>query len=312
MLNKFEKEVDAIVEDAKPKIIHALHEMINFYVEIKWDFESWIPLVSRFLPSDVCKLYKKGTKIRIDCTLGDITATKGTKNTNTQSPGTSPTAAGATKSTPTTPFNWQRGDLTFLFDIELIGKKDSIVFLDNKRKIYTTIEKDLGEEHDLEREMDIYLSKEMLFLKLNTKAANFQATQVGWFTKRDKYEQINNYMCQFYDVNNLFIVSKVRNEHLTDDEIKKMEEKQKKLKKTLNSTDKANKSGNDEDENDDEDINDFLNIQHKPSLPPPPDSHVSWNDYMQAPPGEWPNIGRPIRIKESKKEFKAQLAVVCA
>jgi ankyrin repeat domain-containing protein 13 len=314
VLDKFEKEVDSIVEDAKPKIIQALNEMIDFYVEIKWDFESWIPLVSRFLPSDVCKLYKKGTKIRIDCTLGDIVATKGgggDKNSSTNGP---PQPAKST----TTPFNWHRGDLTFLFDIDSIGKKSSIVFMDNKRKIFANIEKDLNEQHDLEREMDLYLSKEMIFLKLNTKNANFQPIQVGWFSKRDKYEQINNYMCQFYDVNNLFIVSKIRNEHMTDDEIKKLEEKQKKMKKSLNSGGQmkdyekvsAGENANGDEEDLEDDIDDFLNVEHKPSLTPPPDSHVSWNDYIEAPIGDWPNIGRQMRIKESRKEFKAQLAVV--
>ena len=307
--------------------------MMDFYVEIKWDFESWIPLVSRFLPSDVCKLHKKGTKIRIDCTLGDIVASKsggpGTNNKNntSASSSTNSSTTPATKSA-SMPFNWQRGDLTFLFDIDLIGKRNSIVFMDNKRKIFTNIEKDLNEEHDLEREMDLYLSKEMMFLKLNTKNANFQPTQVGWFSKRDKYEQINNYMCQFYDVNNLFIVSKLRNEHMTDDEIKKLEEKQKKLKKSLHSSggqgknyekiktnnDNDGEEGEeDEDEStnhNDEEVDDFLNVEFKPSLPPPADTHVSWNDYIEAPSGEWPTIGRPLRIKESKKEFKAQLAVV--
>jgi hypothetical protein len=316
-----------MVEDAKPKIIHALDDMSDFYVEIKWDFESWIPLVSRFLPSDVCKLHKKGTKIRIDCTLGDITAAKGmggNSNSNSASPSNNNSSSTSTapSSKPTAlPFNWQRGDLTFLFDIEQIGKKSSIVFMDNKRKIYMNIEKDINEEHDLEREMDLYLSKEMIFLKLNTKNANFNPTQVGWFSKRDKFEQINGYMCQFYDVNNLFIVSKLRNEHMTDDEIKKLEEKQKKLKKSFNNHQPDNNNyeqlnnsshdNNNNNNNDDDDINDFLNIEYKPSLQPPPDSHVSWNDYINAPSGNWPVIGRVLRVKESKKEFKAQLAMVC-
>ena len=28
-------------------------------MELKWDFSSWVPLVSRILPSDICKITKK-------------------------------------------------------------------------------------------------------------------------------------------------------------------------------------------------------------------------------------------------------------
>ena len=125
-------------------------------------------------------------------------------------------------------------------------------------------------------------------------------------------------MCQFYDVNNLFIVSKLRNEHMTDDEIKKLEEKEKKMKKSLNSGGQGkdyervngSEGAGENREEEEDDIDDFLNVEYKPSLSPPPDSHVTWNDYIEAPSGEWPNIGRQMRIKESRKEFKAQLAVV--
>ena len=58
-LHKFEQEVEQIVEDAKPKVIAALKEMDDFRVEVKWDFESWLPFVSRFLPSDLCRIRKK-------------------------------------------------------------------------------------------------------------------------------------------------------------------------------------------------------------------------------------------------------------
>jgi hypothetical protein len=30
-------------------------------MELKWDFSSWVPLVSWILPSDICKITKKVT-----------------------------------------------------------------------------------------------------------------------------------------------------------------------------------------------------------------------------------------------------------
>ena len=45
----------------------------DFVVDLKWDFTSWLPLVSRILPSDICKISKKGACIRLDTTLVDFT-----------------------------------------------------------------------------------------------------------------------------------------------------------------------------------------------------------------------------------------------
>jgi hypothetical protein len=51
-------------------------------------------------------------------------------------------------------------------------------------------------------------------------------------------------------------------------------------------------------------------IEHRPDLTPPEKPKVVWGDYINSPDGQWPCLSRPIRCKESKKEFKAQLAIV--
>ena len=48
-----------------------------------------VPFLSRLLPSDVCKIHKSGSKIRMDCTLMDFNE-----------------------------MSWQRGDLSFIFNGE--------------------------------------------------------------------------------------------------------------------------------------------------------------------------------------------------
>lgn len=326
VLEKFEIEVEKIVKNSKPKILSALKVMDDFYVEITWNFESWIPIVSRFLPSDICKLYKHGAKLRLECTLGDIAVRNNAAMNNEN---------GIAPAQPTTtPFNWQRGDFTFLFDIETIGNKNnSIVFLDNKRKTFVCVDKNalqeenIKEMHDYEKEVDMLLSREMLFLKLQTKTAAFLPTQSGWFIKKDKIEQVNGYTCQFYDVNGLFIVSKLRSEHMSEEELKLRAEKQKKVQEQLtrskssldskqltsshsshaklnsvdNLTDLESVEGNSDDFDE--------NIEYRPSLPPPEKPNVTWNEYINSNEGKHPTLGRALRCKESKKEFKAQLAM---
>lgn len=318
VLKKFEAEIESIVETSKPRINSALKEMFDFYVEIKWDFESWIPLVSRFLPSDICKVYKKGTHLRVDCTLGDLAKDAASSNANGEK---------SSSISASSVINWQRGDLSFIFDIENIGKKNSILYLDNKRKTFSNIvdKQEAETTKDLDKEIDVLLSRESIHVKLNTKQACFLPTQVGWFMKKDKIEHLNGYMCQFYDVSSLYIVSKIRSEHLSEEEIKKNEETQKKMREKLlkssnsnsnNSLSKVNNNSGGENQNSDNNVDEiedvqlnFLDVEFRPNLPPPDKPNVTWNEYINSTEGNWPCLGRKQRNKENKKEFKAQLAM---
>ena len=41
-------------------MLASLTALGDFVVDLKWDFTSWVPLVSKMLPSDICKITKKG------------------------------------------------------------------------------------------------------------------------------------------------------------------------------------------------------------------------------------------------------------
>ena len=78
-------------------------------------FRSTVPLVSRILPSDICKIYKKGSSIRLDTTLLDFNDMK-----------------------------WERGDISFVFNGNHVHHKIAggnnnhapLVVMDNKLKVY--------------------------------------------------------------------------------------------------------------------------------------------------------------------------------
>ena len=112
--------------------------MGDFYMELKWDFTSWgelenynlyctmfyvssiqkwsiiifyylVPLVSRILPSDICKIHKKGSSIRLDSTLVDFNDMR-----------------------------WERGDVSFLF-VGHVKPSEALTVLDNKEGLFQRV-----------------------------------------------------------------------------------------------------------------------------------------------------------------------------
>lgn len=62
-------ETDAAFDRRLPTLQAALRAMPDFTLRMTWEFSSWVPLVSRLLPSDVYTIYKRGSSLRLDTTL---------------------------------------------------------------------------------------------------------------------------------------------------------------------------------------------------------------------------------------------------
>jgi len=52
-----------------------------------------------------------------------------------------------------------------------------------------------------------------------------------------------------------------------------------------------------------------MQLRRRKSLPRPPPSSATWSDYVNAPKGHPPCLGRQWKTKESSKTFKATLAM---
>eukprot|EP00731_Ephydatia_muelleri_P018199 Em0011g239a len=93
----------------RQELVRSLNSLGSFYAELKWEFHTWVPFLSRLLPSDVCKIYKTGSCVRLDSTLGDFSGMR-----------------------------WTTGDLSFIFNGEDRQQTQSLsmLLLDNIKKEY--------------------------------------------------------------------------------------------------------------------------------------------------------------------------------
>lgn len=260
LLRKLKQQSRESVGEKRPRLLKALKELGDFYLELHWDFQSWVPLLSRILPSDACKIYKQGINIRLDTTLIDFTDMK-----------------------------CQRGDLSFIFNGDA-APSESFVVLDNEQKVYQRIHHEES-EMETEEEVDILMSSDIYSATLSTKSISFTRAQTGWLFREDKTERVGNFLADFYLVNGLVLESRKRREHLSEEDILR----NKAIMESLS------KGGSLTEQN-------FEPVRRQ-SLTPPPQNTITWEEYISAENGKAPHLGRELVCKESKKTFKATVAM---
>lgn len=261
LVRKLKQQARDQMEERRPNLVKALNQIGDFYMELKWDFQSWVPLVSRILPSDICKIYKKGSSIRLDTTLVDFNDMR-----------------------------WERGDIGFLFNGD--GKpSESLVVLDNRSKLYQKVRYE-ETEMEIEDEVDILMSSDIMAAQMSTKSISFARAQSGWIFREDKKEMVGSFQAEFYTINGMVLESRKRREHLSEEDLQKN-------KAIIESFTKGNTQVLDPNG---EPI-------RRPSLQPPTERHISWESYNSSPEEEAPVLGRGLIEKETSKFFKATVAM---
>ncbi|NP_001088043.1 ankyrin repeat domain 13A L homeolog [Xenopus laevis] len=180
-----------------PELLKKTLEASDFYVEMKWEFTSWVPLLSRVCPSDVCRIWKSGAKLRVDATL------LGFEN-----------------------MNWIRGKHSFIFKEE--DNWAELMEINHDDKTVTKERFDISQEIEgitldsmqpAEREITKRLTSPVINTSLDTKTIAFERTKSGfWGWRSDKVEAVNSYEAKVYSANNVNVVTKTRTEHLTEEE----------------------------------------------------------------------------------------------
>uniref|UniRef100_A0A8C5KW23 Ankyrin repeat domain-containing protein 13C n=1 Tax=Jaculus jaculus TaxID=51337 RepID=A0A8C5KW23_JACJA len=251
LLRKLKQQSRESVEEKRPRLLKALKELGDFYLELHWDFQSWGKSVLYFTIKYVFML---------DTTLIDFTDMK-----------------------------CQRGDLSFIFSGDA-APSESFVVLDNEQKVYQRIHHEES-EMETEEEVDILMSSDIYSATLSTKSISFTRAQTGWLFREDKTERVGSFLADFYLVNGLVLESRKRREHLSEEDILR----NKAIVESLS------KGGNIMEQN-------FEPVRRQ-SLTPPPQNTITWEEYISSENGKAPHLGRELVCKESKKTFKATIAM---
>lgn len=180
-----------------PELLKKTLEASDFYVEMKWEFTSWVPLLSRVCPSDICRIWKSGAKLRVDATL------LGFEN-----------------------MSWIRGKHSFIFKEE--DNWAELMEINHDDRTVTKERFDISQEIEgitldsmqpAEREVSKRLTSPVINTSLDTTSIAFERTKSGfWGWRTDKAESVNGYEAKVYSANNVNVVTKTRTEHLTEEE----------------------------------------------------------------------------------------------
>lgn len=174
-----------------PELLQRLKQAPDFYVEMKWEFTSWVPLVSRMCPSDTYKVYKQGSNVRIDTTLLGFDHT-----------------------------SWQRGNRSYIFK----GQNDGATMMEvdhETKQVYIEAMRVAEAEGLLltppEQAVEQRLTTPLSTTYIDTDKISFERNKAGiWGWRSDKTETVNGFDCKVFSATNVELITKTRTEHLTD------------------------------------------------------------------------------------------------
>ncbi|XP_013164372.1 PREDICTED: ankyrin repeat domain-containing protein 13D [Papilio xuthus] len=272
VLSRRDRQRQAARAAGVPDLLRRLSLAPDFYVEMKWEFTSWVPLVSRYCPFDTYKVYKRGGNVRVDTTLAGFDDT-----------------------------NWQRGERSYIFRGQ--GNCASLVELDHTLGTSWCEQLDAREpaaHHAPPRRALLQrLAAPLALNYLDTDKISFERNKSGiWGWRQDKTETVNGYECKVFSANNVELVSKTRSEHVPRGERARATPRAP-LAGLLALADREGASPllTPEQEEVEEEPHTSRSSEDKP---------VTWSEYFSDVPLER-DIGRPKEMTTKVQKFKATL-----
>uniref|UniRef100_A0A8C7DKE4 Ankyrin repeat domain 13D n=1 Tax=Oncorhynchus kisutch TaxID=8019 RepID=A0A8C7DKE4_ONCKI len=175
-----------------PELLNKLRQARDFYVEMKWEFTSWVPLVSKVCPSDVYRVWKSGSCLRVDTTLLGFEH-----------------------------MTWLKGSL-----MVVCVNGAMVMEVDHDKQVVYTEPLSLSprdapsllaamlptQENTAQR-----LTSPIVSTHLNTRNIAFERNKSGiWGWRSEKSEAVSGYEAKVYSATNVELVTRSRTEHLSD------------------------------------------------------------------------------------------------
>eukprot|EP01134_Creolimax_fragrantissima_P003706 CFRG3706T1 len=145
----------------------------------------------------------------------------------------------------------------------------------------------------MEDELDLLMRNYLSKVNMCTKSITFERAKAGlWGMRHDRTDMINGMHADVYDVKNVCLRMRKRMEHLSEEDIKS--QKQSRIKTADFAQEARRNSITDKAK-----ARRWHGVSHRNSLPPPEKCDATFDEYISS------NIylGRPIRMKERRKEF---------
>ncbi|KAG0068985.1 hypothetical protein BGZ89_003739 [Linnemannia elongata] len=172
-------------------------DLDQFYFQLQWEFQSWVPFVSGLCPKDTYHIWKKGNAVRMDTSLVGFENMK-----------------------------WIRGHISIVFRVDPEHGPE-LVIIDRVKKITQILARssddDEEEEHEptdeeIQDEVSICFNSDITSTNVPTSAIKFQRAKAGmWGYRSNKVEKVGEFECAVWKMDGVEFRTRVRTEHLKDE-----------------------------------------------------------------------------------------------